>query len=165
MSEVDKLKINPEGAIWEQLSDMRDVMLGATGGGSHLQPMAPQADVVRKVIWFYTSKVTDLAVAAQQSPAATLCLISENRDFHASLDGTLSIHHDRKIIEEFWSPIVAAWYPDGKDDDDLTMMCFKPTSAGVWASVDSAIKFGWEIAKANAVGTMPNVGFHTIVRW
>ncbi len=165
MSEVKDLKVNAEQALWDQIADVRDVLLGAEGGGSHLQPMAPQADPLRKTIWFYTSKTTDLAVAALNSPAAKLCLVSNDRDFHASVDGVLSVHHDPATIEQFWSPVVAAWYPAGKDDVDLTMLSFKPVSAGLWASTDSAIKFGWEIAKANVTGHLPDLGFHTTIEW
>ena len=165
MSEVKELKINAEQALWDQLAEVRDVLLWAEGGGSHLQPMAPQVDPLRKTVWFYTNKDTDLAVAALNSPAAKLCLVSNDRDFHASLDGILSIQHDPATIEQFWSPVVAAWYPNGKDDPGLTLLAFKPSSAGLWASTDSAVKFGWEIAKANITGQQPDVGFHTIIEW
>ncbi len=165
MSDVKDLKINAEQALWDQLADARDVLLGAEGGGSHLQPMAPQADPLRKTVWFYTSKKTDLAAAALNSPVAKLCLVSRERDFHASVDGVLSTEHDPAIIEQFWSPVVAAWYPAGQEDPDLTMLAFKPTGAGLWASTDSAVKFGWEIAKANVTGHLPDLGFHTIIEW
>ena len=165
MSDVKDLKINAEQALWDQLADARDVLLGAEGGGSHLQPMAPQADPLRKTVWFYTSKKTDLAVAALNSPVAKLCLVSKDRDFHASVDGVLSVEHDPSIIEQFWSPVVAAWYPSGQDDPDLTLLAFKPTGAGLWASTDSAVKFGWEIAKANVTGHLPDLGFHTTIEW
>ncbi len=165
MSDVRKLEINAEQALWDHLSDLRDVLLGAEGGGSHLQPMAPQVDPVNKTVWFYTSKTTDLAAAALASPKAKLCSISNDRDFHASIDGTLSVHHDPAKIEQFWSPVVAAWFPEGKEDPDLTLLAFKPASAGLWTSTDSAVKFGWEIAKANITGQTPDVGVHTTVEW
>jgi len=165
MSDVKDLEINAEQALWDQLADVRDVLLGADGAGSHLQPMAPQADPLRKTVWFYTNQKTDLAVAALRSPKAKLGLVSNDRGFHASIDGVLSIHKDPATIEQFWSPVVAAWFPEGKDDPDLTLLSFKPDSAGLWASTDSAVKFGWEIAKANVTGHLPDVGYHTTIEW
>ncbi len=55
--------------------------------------------------------------------------------------------------------MTAAWFEHGKDDPLLTMLSFKVDDAEIWASTNSTLKFGWEIAKANMTDEkMPDVG-------
>ena len=165
MSQISETKSDPVETLWEQLGDVRDVLLSCEGGGSHMQPMSPQVDEERGCIWFYTSKQTDLARACVSPASAKLCLVSNDRDFHSCLNGRLVQNKDPEALEEFWSSVVSAWYPEGKDDPNLTMLQFIPADAGIWASTDSALKFGWEILKANTTGSQPDVGYQTVVNF
>ena len=67
------------------------------------------------------------------------------------------------FVERYWSSLVEAWYPGGKDDADLTMLRFTPRTAAIWASTGSKLVFGWEIAKAITSGEQPDVGYSTHV--
>ena len=164
MTDLKEMKFNPEAVMWEELSDVRAVMLGATGRNGHMQPMAPNIDPESKRIWFYTNQNTDLAKAATKGISANLCHIGNDRDFHACLTGNLTTPRDREIIETYWSKIVDAWFEDGKDDADLVLLCFTPENAHLWASTDSSLRFGWEIAKANVTDSKPDVGYSCEIR-
>jgi general stress protein 26 len=54
--------------------------------------------------------------------------------------------------------MVAAWYPDGKDDPSLTLLRFDVRDAEVWISKGGAVRLAWEVAKANLTGATPDVG-------
>jgi hypothetical protein len=43
------------------------------------------------------------------------------------------------------------------------MLKFTPSTAAIWASTSSTLKFGWEIAKANLTDSEPDVGYTTKV--
>lgn len=79
------------------------------------------------------------------------------------MSGELREHKDQKIIDKYWSPIVAAWFEEGREDPEVTMIFFVPDEAAIWTSTDSSMKFAWEIAKANETETKPNVGYHDII--
>ena len=68
---------------------------------------------------------------------------------------------DPARIEKYWNPIVAAWYPEGKADPHLTLLCLDVTDAQVWISEGGPIKFAFEVAKANLTGQTPDVGGST----
>jgi general stress protein 26 len=59
-------------------------------------------------------------------------------------------------MDRYWNAVVAAWYPDGKDDPQLTMLRLDCADAEVWISDDGPVKFAWEIAKANATHQPPD---------
>ena len=66
---------------------------------------------------------------------------------------------DEAKIDAYWSAVTAAWYEHGKSDPTLTMIALRVDDAEIWASTDSTLKFGWEIAKANLNDEkMPDVG-------
>ena len=65
---------------------------------------------------------------------------------------------DREIIDRYWNPGLAAWYPEGKDDRKLTLLKFAAEDGRVWANEGGYFKFAYEVAKANATQTLPDAG-------
>ena len=70
----------------------------------------------------------------------------------------LSIDQDRSRIDKYWNPVVAAWYPDGKEDPALTLIRFDGDDGRVWVSDKGALGFGYQVLKANLTKTTPDVG-------
>jgi general stress protein 26 len=61
-------------------------------------------------------------------------------------------------MQEYWGPIVAAWYPEGQNDPRLTMLRLDLSDAQVWLSETNPLAFGFQIVKANMTGKEPDVG-------
>ena len=161
MADLDKARSEPEEQLWEQLDDVHAGMLGVEGSGQHMQPMAPQLDREAGTIWFYTRNDSDLAKAAGGGAKAHFCVIGKDHDYHACISGPLRQTADRAKIDQFWSPVVAAWFEGGKDDPALTMLALSMEEAAIWASSSNPITFGWEIAMANLSNDQPDVGVRT----
>ncbi len=157
MADINKAKENPLGQFWDELEGVTAVMLGSSDSHDHMQPMAPNVARDEGTIWFFTHVDTDIASKANGG-TTHMCLINKSHDYHACASGSLSVQKSQEHIDRFWSPVTAAWFPKGKDDPDLTLLRFTPTSAEAWASTGSAVAFGWEIAKANLTGAEPDVG-------
>lgn len=158
MADTPNLQENPVTQFWDNVKDVHAVMLGTPNCDDHMQPMAPNAARDENAIWFFTSKNTDLARKTQSGGSAHLCLVSKNHQYHACASGDLEVVQSKEHIDRFWSPVVAAWFPDGKSDPDLTMLRFTPKDAKVWASTGSTLRFGFQIAMANVTGKQPDVG-------
>lgn len=145
-----------EKRLWEEVDKERFGMLGVTG--HHMQPMAMFADKGAEQIWFYTKKSTDLSRDAGSGADAMLCLMGKDQHFQACIAGRLSQHYDKAKIDQYWSAPVAAWFPEGKDDPDLTLLRLDPKDAQVWISKAGPVKYAWEVTKANATHSLPDVG-------
>lgn len=134
-------------------------MLGLVGGASHhFQPMACYPDREHDAVWFFTKKDTDLVGDTGAGHESMFVLQSKDQEFQACVGGRLVPDYDRARLEMYWSPTISAWYPEGKDDPQLTMMKLHASDARVWVSKRGPIQFGWEIAKANATHTIPDIG-------
>jgi general stress protein 26 len=157
-----------EDRLWNELKKVRYGMLGIVEGGPvrHFQPMTAFAEREDGVIWFFTRTDTDMArdLANNDGAKAMFTVQARDQDFQACIGGRLSLTRDQTRIDKYWNPVVAAWYPDGKDDPRLTLVKFDANSAAVWISDAGPTKFAWEIAKANMSKKEPDLGGRAEVR-
>lgn len=158
MSTHDQADI--EDRLWKELGKGRTVMLGLVGDApqQHFQPMTAFAERETGDIWFFTRADTDLARAVGDGGEAMMILQTKDHELQACVGGRLTRQADRARIEKYWGPVVAAWYPEGKDDPKLTMLKLDARDAAVWLSEAGPLKFAYEIAKANMTGRTPDVG-------
>lgn len=161
MVDAVETKENPEASVWKELGDIRAVMIGAKGAGDHMQPMTPFVDAANKTVWFFTNIGTEMAQASKTGTSSKMCLMGTHKDFYACVNGRLSLRHNPEIIDRYWSSTVAAWFPEGRDDENLALLAFQPEDAAIWATTDSAIKYGWEILKSNLTSGTPDIGYQS----
>ena len=142
-------------AFWKALDASPYVMVGMTGEREHHIPMNAQLDKdANSAWWFFTA--TDNRLAAGGPAMAQFA--SKGHDLFACISGTLRREEDRAVLDRLWNNGIVAWYPGGKDDPRLTLLCMDCDDAQVWISQSGPAKFAWEIAKANATKHEPQVG-------
>ena len=150
-----------EEAFWDSLKKSNTGLLGLDQPGYHAQPMTAFRDEETGTIWFFTRDDTDLArdAGVGSGQSAMFHYGSKDQNVWACVHGELSAHgQDRAIIDRYWNPVLAAWYPEGKDDPHLTILRFEAGDGRVWVNEGGFFKFAFEIAKANATKTLPDAG-------
>lgn len=150
-----------EEEFWNHLEKSNTGMLGLDQPGYHAQPMTAFRDGETSTIWFFTRDDTDLAkdAAVGSGQSAMFHYGSKDQNVWACIHGDLSVHGpDRDVIDRYWNPVLAAWYPGGKDDPNLTILRFDAGDGRVWVNEGGVFKFFYEIAKANVTKTLPDAG-------
>lgn len=148
-----------ETEFWKHLKSSNTGMLGLDQPGYHSQPMTAFREEETGTIWFFTRDDTDLARdAAIGGQSAMFTYGSKDQEVWACIHGELSVAHDRERIDRYWNPVLAAWYPDGKDDPHLTLLRFEADDGRIWVSKSGPVRFMFEIAKANLTKTLPDAG-------
>ena len=142
--------------LWTAIDHERTGILGLARDAAQLQPMTAFVERETSRIWFFTYRDSDLAQAVDA--AAQGVFVFQGKGLHASAIGALRVAHDRDRIEQYWSPHVAAWFPEGKDDPRLTMLCLDVSSAAVWVSDTGPLKYAFEVVRANVTKTTPDLG-------
>lgn len=164
MTMRDTLRETPQKAVYAALADLRAGMLGVEGSGQHMQPMTHFVDEAAGEIWFITSASSDLVRAVGLGGQAHYCIITPDQTTHACLMGPLEQVSSREKLDEIWSPAVAAWFKEGKDDPEICLLRLTLNTAAVWASTSSAVVFAVEMARsAMSESHLPDVGDHRIV--
>jgi general stress protein 26 len=88
-------------------------------------------------------------------------VFQDSPKLYACLGGLIRPDPDRERMDRYWNPVVAAWYPEGKDDPRLTLLRLDARDAEVWITEAGPARFAWEIAKANATREQPDLGGRT----
>ena len=148
-----------EKRLWDEIDKKGVGMLGLVGANDHFQPMTAFVERGTGSLWFFTRRDTDLAREIGQGGQAMF--VYQRDDIQACIGGRLSLEHDRARMERYWNAVVAAWYPDGKDDPQLTLLRLDADDAQVWITEAGPVKFAWEIAHANATRQQPDLGGRT----
>ena len=152
--------------LWSEIKSVHYGMLGVVGAlpAQHFQPMTAFPERDEGALWFFARKESDLARAAGASAQVMFVVQAKDQDFQACIGGRLVQDTDRTRIDKYWNPIVAAWYPEGKNDPNLILLRMDASDAQVWVSEGGPVKFAYEIAKANMTGKLPDVGGTADVR-
>lgn len=158
MSDTPLSPEKAEEAFWKHLKSSQTGMLGLDRPGYHSQPMTAFGEPETGTLWIFTRNDTDLAGDVATAQDAMFTYVSKDQEVYACFHGQLSIDNDRARIEEYWNPIVAAWYPEGKDDPHLTLLRFDAGDGRIWIADKGAIGFFYQIAKANLTRTTPDAG-------
>jgi general stress protein 26 len=156
-------KAEVEARLWSEIGKARYGMLGLVGAGAggHFQPMTAFTEPDASAIWFFARKSSDLAGRLEGGGEAMFIIQAKDQEFQACMGGRLAADHDPARIGRYWNAVVAAWYPEGKDDPDLTLLRLDVRDAQVWLSEGNPVAFGFQISKANVTGREPDVGQST----
>ena len=148
-----------EKEFWKSLKESNTGMLGVDRPGYHHQPMTGFGEEDTRAIWFFTRDDTDFARdVAGGGQNGMFCYQAKDQKVQACFHGVLSVDHDRSRIDKYWNPVVAAWYPEGKDDPHLTLVRFDGQDGRVWVTKEGGLGFGFKVLKANVTKTEPDVG-------
>jgi len=151
--------------FWDHLKGGSTVMLGVNVPDQHTQPMTAFTEPASEEIWFFTRDDTDMATEATNGAEARMVFASKDQEVYADVTGHMVRTYDRARIDRYWNPMVAAWYPEGKDDPHLTMLRFVPHRGQVWVSKQGLLRLVFEVTRANITKTPPDVGGTAEVRF
>lgn len=118
--------------LWRDLSDLRTGMLGLAADEGHAQPMTAHFEGDHGPLYFYAHRNSRIVQSAGPTHAAVFHYVGRDHDLYACIHGDLAVTRDESMIERFWSKEVARWYPQGRNDPDLALLCFTPSSAQIW---------------------------------
>ena len=142
--------------FWTRAKELKTVMLDL---GGRSVPMTPYADRNEGLIWFITAEGTEAHEAAAGSGRARVIAADMSAKLFADVEGSLTRADNPDKLDELWTPMAAMWFDDGREDDDVRLLAFRPTAGEIWAT-DGAAGFLYEVAKANLTDDQPDVGDH-----
>lgn len=142
--------------FWTRSKELSTIMMEIDG---RAVPMTPYADASERVVWFITAEGTEAYEAAKTSGRVRLIASDMSAKLFADIHGSLTVADNPDKLDELWSPVAAMWFDDGREDDDVRLLAFRPTEGEVWAT-DGAAGFIYEVAKAQISDKQPDLGEH-----
>ena len=88
-------------------------------------------------LWFFSAKSSDKNRHIQTDPRVQLFFSHPGSSEFLSVYGSASISTDKALIEKYWNPVVKAWFQEGKDDPEITLIKVAPEEAYYWDTKNS----------------------------
>ncbi|MFI0471629.1 pyridoxamine 5'-phosphate oxidase family protein [Halomonas sp. HMF6819] len=136
--------------IWSMIKDIKVGMLVTI---DHDMPRARPMHLVQEeydgTLWFFTRRSAEKVFEAEKDHDVCLSFSDQEHGTYVSLSGTATLSDDRDLMAKYWSPFIAAWFPEGKDDPDVALLEIKIHMGEHWKANESKVYQLYEIAKAN----------------
>ena len=137
-----------------------DFCMLTTMDGGHLRsrPMSTQQFEFNGDLWFFTSDKTHKVEEIEADNRVNVAYSKPDDNCYVSVSGAAEIVKDRAKIEELWSPIHKAWFPEGIDDPHLCLLKVSVEQAEYWDAPSSKIVQLVGLVKALATGQEADYG-------
>ena len=132
-------------------------------GSFHARPMAILDVDFDGDVWFFTSKDSPKVEQIQQEPRVNVAYSDPSNQDYVSLAGKAKLVVDSALNEKYWKPSFEAWFPDGLDDPQLSLLKIEVEGAEYWDSPSSTVAHIKGFIQAKVSGGQGPVGDHAKV--
>jgi general stress protein 26 len=84
------------------------------------------------VLWFATAADSDKALEIRHNPHVGLSYADRGDNSYVSISGPARLVRDQARIDALWSPAMSIFFPQGKDDPNLTLVRVEIERAEYW---------------------------------
>ncbi len=150
--------------VAELLADQRLGMLTTHSADGTLvsRPMALQEVEFDGDLWFFAARSSRKVAHLTADPQVNVAVGSGAT--WISLTGRAAVVTDQGRKKELWNAGVAAWFPDGPDDDEIVLIKVEGDSAEYWDTPGGRIATALSFAKAKVTGEPYSGGDNERVR-
>ncbi|MDB5960292.1 MAG: hypothetical protein JWP59_1586, partial [Massilia sp.] len=143
----------------DKIKSVRFGMFTTVDQYGHLisQPMTNQEVDADGALWFFTSSNTDLWQNIASNPKVNVSFAEPEDSVYVSISGVAERVVDRARIDALWNPMVAAWFPNGKDDPHVVLVKVVSKTVHYWNSTENKLTRMVEMAKAVITGSRPDL--------
>jgi general stress protein 26 len=103
------------------------------------RPMATQQTEFDGTLWFFTHASAHKVQEIDREHQVNLSYADPGGNRYVSVSGLATLVRDRTKIDELWSPVLKAWFPDGKDDPDAALLRVDVNKAEYWDAPSSTL--------------------------
>lgn len=154
---IEKLKDLLEGIDFCMLTTM-------SSGKLRSRPMSTQELGPNGALWFFTRDNTHKMEEIAADSRVNVAYSKPDDNTYVSVSGSATLSKDRAKMEELWSPILKAWFPDGLEDPNICLLKVDVEEAEYWESTSSTLVQIAGFVKAIATGQEADYGEHGTVK-
>ena len=146
--------------ISELVKGIRIAMMSTVDdrGQIHSRPMATQDEPFDGTLWFLTRATSAKIGDLQRHQMVTLDYADPSDSKYITLRGRASVVNDRERIKKLWNPLYKAWFPEGENDPEITVLRVDIAEGDFWEANSSKIIMGIRYVAAAVTGGSVPVG-------
>lgn len=119
----------------------------------HTRPMATIEVEEDGTLWFFTDIRSIKVEEVTSDNKVHLTYAHPGKESYLDVWGTASVVTDKQNITDKWSPIVKAWFPEGKEDPNLALLKVQPNECYYWDSETGKMVQFLKMAASIVTGT------------
>lgn len=127
-------------------------------GALRSRPMRLQQAESDNVLWFYSKANSGKSHEIKHNAQVGISFARPDKQNYVSVSGRAEIVRDQAKIDELWSPLHKAWFPDGKDDPQLTLIKVTVEKAEYWDSPTNPVVLVAGFLKTAVTGKASQMG-------
>ncbi|QDK81191.1 pyridoxamine 5'-phosphate oxidase family protein [Spirosoma sp. KCTC 42546] len=151
----------PLEKVRDMIEDIRIAMMTTVDEQGNLvsRPMAALQVDEDGTIWFFTKRSSPKVDQIDNNDQrVNLSFASVSDADYVSVSGKAQEFNDQAKVDELWNPQAKAWFPEGKDDPELTLLKVHIDMAEYWSASDSRMIRFIQQANAAITGNPPKMG-------
>lgn len=98
----------------------------------HSRPMTTAQVDEEGNAWFFTNEFSEKISEISRDNVVNLIYADPAKSIYVNVKGTCTVIIDRKKMEELWTPVLKAWFPEGIDDPKLCLVKVITEDAHYW---------------------------------
>ena len=148
--------------LQDMIKDIRIAMLTTADedGRVYSRPMATQETRFQGELWFLTRRDSGKVEEIRHNAHVNLSYVDVKNSNFISLSGVAHISRDRQKIQELWNPMYKAWFPDGEEDPEISVLKVVVEDAEYWSAPSSSLVRNYRMLKASITKDGSQVGEH-----
>jgi general stress protein 26 len=107
--------------------------------GIHFSPMSHVDIDDDGNLWFFTTKESGKAISAKNKNNIFITYAQEANSTFLSISGKAYLNSNREKMRELFNPYVKAWFPNGLEDPNLSLLVVHPLDVECWTCDDHKI--------------------------
>ena len=128
-------------------------------GDPHSRPMSSNGDIdPNGDLWFFTAASSLKVDEVTNSPKVNVSFADPENQRYVSVTGVARLVRDREKIDELWRPQFKIWFPKGKDDPEVALLCVSLEKGEYWDSPGSTIGYALSFVSSIVTGKQPDLG-------
>ncbi|KAA0130159.1 pyridoxamine 5'-phosphate oxidase family protein [Chryseobacterium sp. SN22] len=119
----------------KELSENAKICMFCTELGTlpiNSRPMTLQETDDEGNLWFISGDTSNKNFEIKDDKRVQLFFMNNGDYQYLSVFGDATIYKDRSTIEDKWSPMAKAWFEDGKDDPNVSIIRVEPKDSYYW---------------------------------
>ena len=114
----------------------------------HSRPMSTAQVDEEGNAWFFTNEFSEKINEISRDNVVNLIYADAAKNIYVNVKGTCTVLIDRKKIEELWTPVMKAWFPEGIDDPKLCLVKIITENAYYWNNNSSKMSVYFDMLTA-----------------
>jgi len=162
MNHTDHLQDNEAIAKLRSLIKEINVCLFCTNlkedEGASCRPMSVQKVCDQGNVFFFSEKNSEKNTEISNNKNVQLFFSHPGKGSYLIVNGTATILEDQPTIDELWNPMATAWFAQGKNDPNISVLKVKPSSAYYWDTDNNRMVNFLKLVVAAASGQRADLG-------